>query len=221
MQFEGAFAVAGAVFVVNAGDELGRNIRGGGDGAGGSQAQGRVNEGIAAHNDIEVIGELANVIPGQGQVPGGILDADDIGDVHQFQHGLESHRDLGAARVGVHQDGQIGFRRDVLVVLDQFGLGGGHEVGGEDRKSGYPAHFLNHMCGLNAIAGGDFRGAGVDRDPAIGLFHGDFNNAALLSVIEAVDFTGAAEHENTVHAVGDRVVNDVAQTLLQQVSFAI
>lgn len=75
---------------------------------------------------------------------------------------------------------------------------------------------LHHVHGLDAVAGRDLRGTGVDRRPARGVLDGDLDDAALLLIGQAEDLPRAAEHEDRVHTTPDHVVQQVPQGLLHE-----
>ena len=96
-----ALDVAGHVLVVDVSAQLGSYVCGCCNSTGGAVAQSCVDQAVAAHHDMEILactGGAADDICGVGQVTGGVLHTNDVGDISQLGNGSGLDGQVGLGR---------------------------------------------------------------------------------------------------------------------------
>ena len=150
----------------------------GGDGDEADAAEGNRGEGesVVAGKDAEGARELGEQVSDLYDVAGGLLDADDVGDLGQAEYDGGLEVDAGAAGNVVEQDGQMRGFCDGAEVAELALLLGlvVVRVGGEDAVEAVELRKLFDVG--DGLVGGVVRAAGKDRNASGGSGDGDLDD---------------------------------------------
>ncbi len=159
-----------------------------------------------ARRDVDA--QLAHAVHGAG----GVLDADDVGQLGQACDGVVAHVDDGAARhvVQHHRNFDVVVQR--LEMLVQTFLGRLVVVGRND-QDGVGADGLGVVRQLERLMGVVGPRAGDHLDAAGGLFDAELDDVAVLFHRQGRGLARRADRHQAVHARGDLIVDQLFKGL--------
>ncbi len=137
-----------------------------------------------------------------GQVAGGVLDADDVGQLGQARQGLVGDVDAGATGHVVDEHRQLNGVVDRLVVLIHALLAGAIVVR-RHHQGRVGADGLGVAGQLDGLVGRVAARAGDHRHAAGGGLHAQLDDALVLVMRQGRGLARGADRHQAVHAAGD------------------
>nr|GEU28413.1 hypothetical protein [Tanacetum cinerariifolium] len=168
--------------------------------------------GIVARVHGKIGWRQAQQVETAGDIAGGILDADDVGDPGQAQDGVVAHVGHGAARHVVQDHRQIHRFGNCLEVLEHALLRGTVIVR-HDLQRGVGARFLGKAGQLDRFGRGIGARAGNDRNAALGMGNRRLDQRAVFFHADGGRFTGGAGDHDAVRTFGNVPVDQLVQAL--------
>ena len=166
--------------------------------------------GVIARIDSKIFGHAVNQINHTANVATGFLDADDIGDFSQAQHGVVVHVDHSAAGHVVHNHRNIRrFGNSSEVAVDTFLRR--FIVVRHHRQRGICAGANCRTRQLDGFTGAVHTGTGNHRNAAVGKTDGCLDHFNLFRHAERGALAGGTNGDNGIGAVGNMPINQALE----------
>ena len=172
---------------------------------------------VLAGQEAEILADRLALEQRAGEVGGGVLDADDIGDLGQPRHRLDAHVDHRAAGDVVNEDRDVGSRRHRREMGIKPGLSG-LVVIRRDHQRRVGAHPLGVLGKARRLLGRVRSGAGDHRHPPADGLDANLGHPAVLGVAEGGRFAGGSARHHAMHPLADLPIDEFLERLLRHLA---
>ena len=156
---------------------------------------------------LEIVQQLDEV----GEVAGGVLHADDLVNLGDFDNGVSGQVLAGEGGDVVDHQVGVGVLTDFLEVADRLLLRGVAGIEHRRDDGGGAAHLLQTLHVLNDALGAGIHAAGEHRHTAGAFVQRNLNGPVPLGLRQGHAFAVGAADKDAVDAVVDAVVDQLAQ----------